>query len=220
MRHEFGGFERRRGIGSPSPTLTREGAKQDGLHDRREGNFALPGFSASRDPADVFSLPGGCAGARSAPAPRARSLACGAADVAVRPLAARWPVLCGSRGGTPGPPQGHPCATRAPPRHGLSPEARPEPGRRGCRSRPPRPVLARRGRTTRRPAGRRTGSPPPESGARHPSGTPPPGTARRVFFAPPRRRRSPGVRGGTAPRPASAGDARSVATGSMLAPDR
>ncbi len=73
-------------------------------------------------------------------------------------------------------------------------------GRRGCRPRPPRPAPARRCRTARRPAGRRTGSPPPGSGARHPSGTPPPGTVRRMFFAPPRRRRSPGVRGGTAPR--------------------
>ena len=85
-------------------------------------------------------------------------------------------------------------------RYGLSPEARPEPGRHGCRPRPPRPVPARRCRTARRAAGRRTGSPPPGSGARHPSGTPPPGTVRRVFFAPPMRRRSPGVRGGTPPR--------------------
>ena len=43
--------------------------------------------------------------------------------------------------------------------------------RRGCRPRPPRPVLARQCRTARRPAGRRTGPPPPGSGARHPSGT-------------------------------------------------
>ena len=116
-----------------------------------------------------------------------------------------WSLMCYCFTITPGrgmPPD--PRKTCAPhkgaARHGLSPEVRPEPGLRGCRPRPPRPVLARRCRTARRPAGRQTGSPPPESGARHPSGTPPPGTVRRVYFAPPRRRRSPGVRGGTAPR--------------------
>ena len=121
------------------------------------------------------------------------------------------------RGASPGPPLPHSARHKEAARHGPSPEVRAEPGRRGCRPRPQRPVLARRCRTARWPAGRRTGSPPSGSGARHPSGTPPPGTVRRMFFAPPRRRRSSGVRGGTAPRQPPQGTPRSVATGSMLA---
>ena len=56
-------------------------------------------------------------------------------------------------------------------RHGPHPEARLEPDGAAAAPRPPRPVLARRCRTDGWPAGRRTGPPPPRSGARHPSGT-------------------------------------------------
>ena len=72
-----------------------------------------------------------------------------------RLVAARWPAflrvsveqMCfrftktSGRGVPPGPPQRHSARHKEATRHGLSPEARPEPGLRGCRPRPPRPVL-------------------------------------------------------------------------------
>ena len=130
-----------------------------------------------------------------------------------RPVAARWPAVCGS------PLSGMCfCVTKTSGRG-----APPDPRKTSARHRGPPDMVCPRKRVRSRdgvaaardlrvpslrgdaekPGGQLSangGSPTPGSGARHPSGTPPPGTVRRVLFAPPRRRRSPGVRGGTAPR--------------------
>ena len=144
-------------------------------------------FSASRGPTDASAF-----GQVRRRAPRSRTegaiMACRAAVVAAwgvggwsPPAGPQFAGLRGARcvfvlrkplaGGHPRTPERHSARHKQAVRHGPSSESASGAGRRGCRPRPSCPVVARRCRTARRPASRRTGPPPPRSGARHPSGT-------------------------------------------------